>query len=124
MSVQIKDRLSQMLINIKDNIDSIPEDTTTDRTIEQAPIFDELAKQINVPAPLSTKTQAEMPPIKITNVHETLLLENATELTLDAKLYNSEHKEFKDTTEGLTKTDNVGLKYESLEQKVVEPTPD
>ena len=55
MSVQIKDRLSQMLINIKDNIDSIPEDTTTtDRTIEQAPIFDELAKQINVPAPLPT----------------------------------------------------------------------
>ena len=44
----------QMMINNKDNFDSIPEDTTTDRPIEQAPIFDELAKQINVPAPLPT----------------------------------------------------------------------
>ena len=56
-----------------------------------------------------------MPPIKVTNVHETLFLENASELTLDAKLYNSEHKEMKDTTEGSAKTDEGSLKYENLD---------
>jgi hypothetical protein len=40
MRVQVKDRLSQILNKIKDNIDSIPEDTT-DKENEQAPIFDE-----------------------------------------------------------------------------------
>jgi hypothetical protein len=35
-----------MLINIKDRIDSIPEETT-DKEIEKAPIFDELIKSAN-----------------------------------------------------------------------------
>jgi hypothetical protein len=46
MSVQIKDRLSQMLNKIKDNTESIPEDTT-EKEIVQAPIFDELIKSAN-----------------------------------------------------------------------------
>ena len=43
MSAPNKYSLSQILIKIKDSIDSIPEETT-DKEIEQAPMFDELIK--------------------------------------------------------------------------------
>ena len=87
MSAQIKDRLSQMLNKIKDNIDSIPEDTT-DKENEQAPFFDESIKPANA-AVEPSKTQEKEPTIKVTNVHETEFLEGAEELTQHAKLLNS-----------------------------------
>ena len=54
-----------------------------------------------------------MQPIKLTNVHESEFLENATELSLDAKLHNSEHKEFQHTTEGFPKTNKGSFKLEN-----------
>ena len=108
MKSQIKDRLSQMLNRIKNNIDSIHEETT-DKENEKAPTFDQLKKSSNASL-VKTKTQEETPPIKATNVHETEFPENAEELTQHDKLKNSEHKEQEVTTDDLTKTNKGSLK--------------
>ena len=61
-----------MLNKIKGNIDSIPEDTT-DKEIEQAPIFDEQIKFANA----DVEPTQQMSHIKITNVHDIEFLEDA-----------------------------------------------
>jgi hypothetical protein len=53
---------------------------TTNKVIEQAPIFDESIKPANV-AFEPSKTQEKEPTIKVTNVHETEFLEGAEDLT-------------------------------------------
>ena len=98
MSIQIKDSLSQILKRIKDSIDSIDDETTTEQEIEQAPTFDELKKPGNSTV-VKTQTQRDMTPIKVTNLHETEFPENATELTQIDKLQNSEKKEQEHTTD-------------------------
>jgi hypothetical protein len=40
MSIQIKDHVSEILKRIKDSIDTIHEETTTEQEIEQEPTFD------------------------------------------------------------------------------------
>ena len=54
-----------------------------------------------------------MPPINVTNVHETEFVEGAEELTQHDKLQNSEHKEQEDTTEEEAKTKEGSLKLEN-----------
>ena len=59
-----------MLNKIKDNIDSIHEEDTTDKEIVHAPIFDEQIKSANA----DVEPTQQIHQIKVTNVLETEFL--------------------------------------------------